>query len=600
MPGTGRGDVLLRLAIIAGFLTELALLSVHALLMHGTLAGPSIVTAWPVFEATLLLISRLLLAAAFLRRLLAAPPKSQSLLALGLGMALLSLLAFALTWRSNAVDTQTMLSFAVTYSWLIHAVGAGLLALTVVLLARRLRSVMNPAVAGFTLLLASSLILTLSRFTAPATQGILEPVTGNLSLWAIPVLGYATCRIGRISDRTVRKRILNSQRLEAMGQLSSGIAHDFNNHLQIILGYVELARSQHSDPVSAATSLSRIEEAAEAAGELVKQLLTFSRSQKIDYAVLDLNAVIMGVVPMVSRLLGPDTHLTLDLDTRVRPITGDRRMIEQALFNLVINARDAMTKGGIITIRTCSTNGLPPGHLSAVKHSADKHSTEKLSTDKTGVLPGNWTRVTVADTGKGMDQATLNRAFEPFFTTKAAGNGTGLGLASVYGILQDHGAGIQIDTRPGLFTRVNIDFPGSPEPVATRTARASARRRGNGECVMLIEDDAAIREMIRTLLATSGYRIVIASDADNAIQLIDTDQSAVDLCLFNATLPRQSGYQIYERICKAGFTTPVLFITDATSTADRQQIQHPHLQKPFTSTQLLNGVWLVLHPVLIA
>ena len=551
-------------------LIEILLFSVNAYLLDNAEPTSAFQAIWPPLEFMLLTTSRLLLAAAFLGMLFSSARRQQRFLLLAGGALLIVCLLTILNWYSQR-SAHPALSFADTAGsgWL-KAYALILISVATVILSGTRSRARLPVLVGFSLLCADSVLTLYATGVMTPDRSQASPVHGNLSNLSILALGYACMLIRQVNERKLEKGIQTSERLEALGQLSSGIAHDFNNHLQVILGYVELAGTQSNDPQNLKSSLKRIEEAAEGAGALVNQLLTFSRGQKTEYTVLDLNEVIMSLSPMLSRLLGPNTMLKHDLDLTVSPIRADKRMLEQVLFNLVINARDAMTDGG--TILVSSQALMKPGK------------------------PGNrhqdncYTRVTVADTGCGMDKSTIRRAFEPFFTTKPVGEGTGLGLTTVYGIVKKHAAHIKIDTRVGEYTRIHIDFPVSTELLVAPSPQEFPSMGGNGETILLTEDEVALRDLARTFLTASGYHVLIANDGQHAINIASTYHGKIDLCLFDVIMPRLNGYETYDRITALGLDIPALFVTGSTSRAEKLRQQHPHLQKPFTGETLLKSV----------
>lgn len=565
-----QGQLILPGSFVFCLLVEMTLFSVNAYLIDNPDASSGFQVLWPLLEFTLLSISRLFLATAFLGTLLDSNPLQLRFLKRAGGGLLLIFTLTTLSWYVQR-SSDPLLQFSDTFgSFWLKATTVIMIGYATVLLSHSQSRTRLPVVSGFLLLFADSIMALVSSQTLIFDRNLSSPVHGNLSNASILLLGYACLLIRQISERKLELGIQTSERLEALGQLSSGIAHDFNNHLQVILGYVELARAQSNDSPGVIKSLRHVEEAAEAAGDLVNQLLTFSRGQKTVYTVLDLNEVIMSVSPMLSRLLGPDTTLKHDLDLSIAPVKADKRMIEQVLFNLVINARDAMMDGGNIVITTnthVENEKAPDGHPDRGR-----------------------TRMSVADTGCGMDKATVRRAFEPFYTTKPVGEGTGLGLATVYGIVKKHAAHVNIDTKAGEYTRIHIDFPACGELLVADIPADCPATSGNGEVILLTEDEVALRDLARTFLTASGYQVLIANDGQHAINIVSTYQGRIDLCLFDVIMPRLNGYETYDRIVSLGKNIPALFVTGSTSRAEKLRLQYPHLQKPFTGETLLKSV----------
>lgn len=565
------GDRFLLNSITFCFLTEILLFTVNAMLVEGSATASVFLPFWPPLQALLVSLSRILIATAFLQLLLKSHPHSSGFLALSLSLLSLAYLVAAPGWLVNGNAAQ---AFSDTLeSWFVYGSSSVLLAVAIILSlvysTRRIRWV----VASGLLLMLLDALLTLSA--VHDTPFRLVPVHSFLANMAVLVLAFASANFRQGNQRQLEQGIQNSERLEALGQLSSGIAHDFNNHLQVILGYVELARDQQRASVPIDTALNRIQDAADAAGSLVNQLLTFSRGQKTNFSLVDLNELIMGVTPMVSRLLGPNVRMQHDLDLNLRQVHADKRMIEQVFFNLVINARDAMNQNGTIHIAT-----------SLIELSQSPDHEDKL---------GKRCRLTISDSGSGMDTQTLRRAFEPFYTTKPVGEGTGLGLATVYGIVQKHGAQVSIDTKPGKYTRVHIDFPFASELLTESEETMPQPVAGNGETILLTEDEIAIRDLATSFLRSSGYRVLVANDGQHAINIVNTYHGQIDLCLFDVIMPRMNGYQTYDKIISQGTFIPALFITGSTSRAEKLRQQYPHLQKPFTSDSLLRAVRKALH-----
>jgi len=406
---------------------------------------------------------------------------------------------------------------------------------------------------------------------------ILNPFRGHLQLWPIIFIAYVALRVRHVEGQRLQHGIQANERLEALGQLSSGIAHDFNNHLQIILGYTELAKASGNLDLKHRLPLNRIEEAAESAGALVNQLLAFSRGQPPEFDPVDLNEIITRLTPMLSRLLGPDIRLMQELDLNTKKILADVPMIEQIIVNLVVNAKDAITGNGIIAIQSRSLS----------KHDANRH---------TGEAGYERTQLLISDNGVGMDEKTIRRVFEPFFTTKSVGKGTGLGLSTVYSAVQKHNGTVFIKSEPNKYTRVYIEFPvcteadslNDPPPILQTLPVA------RGETILLAEDETAIRDLARTLLQGAGYNVLVARDGQHAVNIMRTYQAKIDLCVFDVTMPVLNGYDTYDYVAAEHPDTPVLFVTGNTSRVAHVRSHLPHLQKPFSKYNLFSQVRKVL------
>jgi PAS domain S-box-containing protein len=307
-----------------------------------------------------------------------------------------------------------------------------------------------------------------------------------------------------------------SHRLESLGQLAGGVAHDFNNLLGVILNYTTLVTRRVTDP-TAIGFLDEIRAAAERAAGLTTQLLTFARRDVVHAEPLDLNGVVRDLAAMLDRTLGEHIELRLEMFDAPLVVLGDRHRLEQIVLNLVINARDAMPDAGILTIAT------------------ERREAEVL--------------VRVIDTGGGMSPEVVARAFEPFFTTKPTGEGTGLGLATVYGIVQQNGGTVTIDSAVGEGTTVTVVLPGSsdaePHPGVVRASTA-----GGTERILLVEDEPALRDATAQLLVERGYDVLVASDGVDALEVFDRDPGAIDLVLTDVAMPRMRGDELALRLAE--------------------------------------------------
>jgi len=341
------------------------------------------------------------------------------------------------------------------------------------------------------------------------------------------------------------------QRLESMGQLAGGVAHDFNNLLAVILSYTEFvadAVREHdcSAPDEAWASvggdIEHIKAATARAADLTRQLLTFARREVVRPQVLDLNEVISGLHDLLDRTLGGRIELRSDLAADLPPILADRGQVEQLLLNLVVNARDAMPGGGSITVATATVDrpAPRPGRLPA----DPAPGTVPDTVPETGAVAGAsgpWVCLRVRDTGTGMPQDVIDRVFDPFFTTKSAGNGTGLGLATVHGIVTQAGGLIDIESRLGAGTTFTVTFPATHAAAVSAPAPAGVRGRGLGQTVLVVEDSDDLRELTCRLLTGAGYTVLAASKGPDALELADHHDSPVDLLLTDLSLPGMTG-----------------------------------------------------------
>ena len=384
------------------------------------------------------------------------------------------------------------------------------------------------------------------------------------------------------------------QRLESMGQLAGGVAHDFNNLLAVILSYTEFvadAVREHDcrDPdegwASVGGDIEHIKAATGRAADLTRQLLTFARREVVRPQVLDLNEVISGLHDLLDRTLGGRIELRSELSSDLPAILADRGQVEQVLLNLVVNARDAMPGGGSITVATAAA--LAPTASPAVPDTAAADTAAAEAS-------GRWVCVQVRDTGTGMPQDVIDRVFDPFFTTKSAGNGTGLGLATVHGIVTQAGGLIGIESRLGAGTTFTVTFPATHSAVVAAPASAGVRGHGRGQTVLVVEDSDDLRELTCRLLTGAGYTVLAASNGADALELADRHDSAVNLLLTDLSLPGMTGkdlavaarhrYPALRVVFMSGYAQLVL-AADGGLPPDQLL-----LDKPFTRTTLLTAI----------
>ena len=371
----------------------------------------------------------------------------------------------------------------------------------------------------------------------------------EVSLLATPirVRGEQVSILGIYRDmserRRLQKQLASAQRLEAVGRLAGGIAHDFNNLLTVINATTELLASELPEGSSTRRSADEIGRAGARAAALTAQLLAFSRRQVVQPVALDLNAVVRDVIRMLERVIGEDIRVELALADGLGPLLGDPSELEQVLMNLTLNARDAMRQGGTLSIST------RPERLTA-ERAASLH-----------VAEGDYLQLCVEDTGCGMDAATLDRIFEPFFSTKSAeGAGTGLGLATVYGIVQRSRGSIQVESEPGKGSRFRVYLPVvAVEARAPEVEVRPAPRRGAEERVLVVEDDASIRRLVERALGNAGYRVIAATTPQEALELFERAADEISLVFTDVVMPGMTGPELVRRIRAIAPRTRVLF-----------------------------------------
>jgi CheY-like chemotaxis protein len=366
--------------------------------------------------------------------------------------------------------------------------------------------------------------------------------------------------------------------MEAIGRLAGGVAHDFNNLLGVITGYGELVlkRLAATDPLHA--KVAQILRAGERAAGLTRQLLAFSRQQVLQPKILDVNIVVSEMDSMLRRLIGEDVELTTVLEPQLGSIKADPGQLEQIVMNLAVNARDAMPDGGRLTIETRNVDDLE----------------NECAASPPTATPGGFVMLSISDTGSGMDDNVRAHIFEPFFTTKELGKGTGLGLSTVYGIVKQSGGCIAVDSEVGLGTTFRIYLPRIEEAVQPPAEENPPARATGSETVLLVEDEAALRDLLRETLEAEGYATLVARDGAQALQIADAHAGVIDLLVTDVIMPGITGRAAADAIREARPGIRVLYISGYT---DEAIMRHgvlgagvAFLNKPFACETLLSKV----------
>ena len=397
--------------------------------------------------------------------------------------------------------------------------------------------------------------------------------------FAIAVANVVSLLLAEEGRQAVEEQLRQSQKLEAIGQLAGGVAHDFNNMLTVVIMQVDLAAMDADLPRHIRDGLGDIRSAVQRAANLTRQLLLFSRRQPMQPKVLDLNETVTSLAKMLQRIIGEDIRLLLALHPAPLPVRADGGMLDQVLMNLAVNARDAMPGGGRLALATAETE--------VDAETARRHP---------GVSPGRYARLTVSDTGTGISPENLERIFEPFFTTKEPGKGTGLGLATVFGIVQQHGGWLEVSSTVGRGTAFHVFLPLAPSAIGPETAPAIRTvPRGGGETLLVVEDELPVRALARTALERAGYRVLEAANGTEALRIWEDRHGEVDLLLADLVLPGgMGGRALADRLRASHPGLKVVFTSGYSSGFSGRELDvsahETFLQKPFGPDQLLETV----------
>jgi PAS domain S-box-containing protein len=422
--------------------------------------------------------------------------------------------------------------------------------------------------------------------------GAIVGVASTSRLIAAGEVSAADPHVPHEDRERLRAQLEQAQRLEGLGQLAGGVAHDFNNLIAVILNYAEFVGEEIATAAGDSKSarwkaahddIGQIRRAAERAAGLTRQLLSFARREVIQPQVVDLNDLLENMASILRRTLGADLELVTNLGADLPPILADPGQIDQVILNLAVNARDAMPDGGSLTITTDSFE-------------ADRAYAAEWS----AVLPGKYLRVTIADTGKGMPPEVIKHAFEPFYTTKSKGEGSGLGLASVYGAVTQAEGHIRIQSEPDNGATFTILLPITTRSADEAAPTSPSQRRADGLTALIVEDEDALREVTRRLLTRQGYTVITAANGAEAITAANSYQGTIDLLLTDVIMPHMLGKEAAEKIQQtrpdirvlymSGYAQPIL------SSQGRLAPDVILLDKPFTERELLAKVNAALTP----
>jgi two-component system cell cycle sensor histidine kinase/response regulator CckA len=378
--------------------------------------------------------------------------------------------------------------------------------------------------------------------------------------------------------RAIEKQLLQAQKFEAIGQLAGGIAHDFNNMIGAIVGWADLGIEETEPGSRLRRHFDKVRHQADRAAALTRQLLAFARRQILEPRDVDLNQAIIETLSLLEKVIGSNIEVRKNLAPDLATVRVDPTQFEQVLMNLCINSRDAMPEGGSLTVGTANVS-----------------FDERFCALQPLARPGPYAMLSITDSGTGMDAATLDRIFEPFFTTKELGKGTGLGLATVYGILRQHGGFVHVFSELGTGTTFRAYLPVSTVAAATPERIEDGRTvQGGPETILVAEDHDGLRQLALETLTNLGYRVLIAADGEQALEQFHAHGQHIDLAVLEVVLPKLSGPEVYSRICAKNPEVPVLFATgysaDLSLLEKVKQLGLPVLQKPYSTRELARKV----------
>ena len=426
----------------------------------------------------------------------------------------------------------------------------------------------------------SNALTTSGRRIDIAIRMYIPPENDSYPYMLVSVLDVSARVTAQAALRESQDRLSQARKMEAVGRLAGGIAHDFNNLITVIRGYADLLEESLPETGPGRADIREVKRAVDRAADLTAQLLAFSRKQILQPRIVNPNDIMRRMEKILPRIIGEDIEVAMDLEPDAGTVRADPGQVEQVIMNLAANARDAMPRGGTLSFQTSNSSfDRPPRELHPQ------------------MSPGNYVRLTVSDTGTGMDGETLAHIFEPFFTTKEAGKGTGLGLATVYGTIKQSGGFIFCTSEPGKGTTFRIYLPQAfQEPAGEASVEPkpkSSSHRGSGT-ILLVEDEEALRRYVREILESRGYAVLEAGNGDEALRAVSSLASEVDLLLTDVVLPRMSGPELGRRLRELKSGVRILYMSGySEELVSRHGVLDPDadiIQKPFDSASLLGRV----------
>jgi len=570
-------DKLLIAGFVLGFARDFFMLVVTILGLHNIVSADILALFLPPIDNMLMLVARAVIAAAFLHYFVRPSDISRNFFMFTLGVCAVMYFVIAYDWW-RVVRADSSMQFEQHWSvWFIHYFGASFILVTIILILQQRNGIRKVVAITFSMYFTNHVLKLINLHSGMLWEDVFLPICNNLDLWAIPIIGFVYWREQRDQHAQLQAEIKQTERLELIGQLSAGVSHDFKNHLQVIRGYAELAQMQAEEPKKVAQCLNEVADTVDRSVALVNQLLAFSRRDNVEKNVsVSLNDVVTDLTPMLSQLLGPQYQLRYHLEADSPTARFDKTELEQVIVNLVVNARDAMPDGGVIKFTTRNVYANTRRRL-AVNEDKPPPAIEKV-------------QLIIADSGAGMSQETIQRAFEPFYTTKAVGEGTGLGLSTVYGLVQRQEGKIEIESQLYAGTTVIVNLRPAKSLVNQVSKADNAAVLGGNEHILIAEDDASVRNLVYELLTKAGYTVYQAVDGYHAQELAREYRDSIELLLFDVAMPKMNGYLAYESIFPVLPNAPIAFVSADTSRVKGFQASYPHLAKPFTRSQLLGYV----------